>query len=227
MKHIGISTHTPEVAQKALDMGILDMMMFSVNPGYDYRKGDYAIGSTGDRMDLYRRCEKEGVAISAMKAFSGGQLLDVKTSPFGQALTEYQCIQYALDKPGVVTVLPGIRNKSDVERVLGFLTARPEERDYSVIGSFVPRNDTGYLRVLQPLPALSYGHRRGPGQQVLRPGKSRGRIGSGALQYLGEECLRLREVRPLREPLPLPCEAGGAHGGNRRLLRALIREARA
>lgn len=44
--------------------------------------------------------EAEGVALSVMKAFSGGQLLNAKTSPFGQALTELQCIQYALDKPG-------------------------------------------------------------------------------------------------------------------------------
>lgn len=50
-------------------------------------------------MKLYRRCEKEGVAISVMKAFSGGQLLDAKTSPFGKSLTEYQCIQYALSIP--------------------------------------------------------------------------------------------------------------------------------
>ena len=61
-------------------------------------------------MELYRRCETEGVGISVMKAFSGGQLLDAKTSPFGKALTEYQCIQYALDKPGVMTVLSGVRS---------------------------------------------------------------------------------------------------------------------
>ncbi len=61
-------------------------------------------------MELYRRCETEGVGISVMKAFSGGQLLDAKTSPFGRALTEYQCIQYALDKPGVLTILPGVRS---------------------------------------------------------------------------------------------------------------------
>ena len=59
---------------------------------------------------MYRRCETEGVGISVMKAFSGGQLLDAKTSPFGRALTEYQCIQYALDKPGVLTILPGVRS---------------------------------------------------------------------------------------------------------------------
>lgn len=40
------------------------------------------------------------MGISVMKSFSGGQLLEDKTSPFGKALTRYQCIQYALDKPG-------------------------------------------------------------------------------------------------------------------------------
>ena len=67
------------------------------------------------------------------------QLLDAKTSPFGQALTEYQCLQYALDKTGVLTVLPGIRGKADLDRILGFLEAAPDEKDYSVIGSFTPR----------------------------------------------------------------------------------------
>lgn len=156
VRHIGLSTHTPEVAEKVLDMGVIDMMMFSINPGYDYQKGEYAIGSAGQRMELYRRCEKERVGISVMKAFSGGQLLDAKTSPFGQALTEYQCIQYALDKPGVVTVLPGFRGKADVERVLGFLSASPEEKDCSAIGSFTPQSASGvcvYCNHCQPCPA--------------------------------------------------------------------------
>ena len=78
-----------------------------------------------------------------MKAFSGGQLLDARTSPFGRALTEYQCIQYALDKPGVLTVLPGVRNRKDLDRLLGFLDASPEERDYSVLGAFTPVTPPG------------------------------------------------------------------------------------
>ena len=48
-----------------------------------------------------------------MKVFSAGQLLSEKTSPFGKAMTEIQCLQYALDKPGVLTVLPGIMNKAE------------------------------------------------------------------------------------------------------------------
>lgn len=156
VRHIGMSSHTPELANAVLDMEIIDMLMFSINPGYDYQKGEYAIGSVSDRMALYRRCEKEGVGISVMKAFSAGQLLDAKTSPFGKALTEYQCIQYALDKPGVITVLPGIRNKADLEHILGFLTAAPEEKDYSVIGTFAPQDASGicvYCNHCQPCPS--------------------------------------------------------------------------
>lgn len=109
-----------------------------------------------ERQALYRRCEAEGVGISVMKAFSGGQLLRAATSPFGQALSEYQCMQYALDKPGVLTVLPGVRNRQDVRRVLGFLTAGPEARDYSVLGTFAPQDAAGvcvYCNHCQPCPA--------------------------------------------------------------------------
>ena len=156
IRHIGLSSHTPEIVEKVLDMGLIDMLMFSINPAYDYRHGEYAIGTVDERSALYRRCEAEGVAISVMKAFSGGQLLNAKTSPFKQALTEYQCIQYALDKPGVVTVLPGIRGREDLKRILGFLDASREDKDYSVIGTFAPQDAEGncvYCNHCQPCPA--------------------------------------------------------------------------
>lgn len=155
VRHIGMSSHSPETVQRVLDLGLIEMLMFSINPGYDYRKGEYAIGSVDERMELYRRCEKEGVGISVMKAFSGGQLLDAKTSPFKKALTRYQCIQYALDKPGVVTVLPGVRNREDLRDLLGFFDASPEERDYSVLGTFTPQEAEGicvYCNHCQPCP---------------------------------------------------------------------------
>ena len=77
------------------------------------------------------------------------QLLSAAASPFGRALSEYQCMQYALDKPGVLTVLPGVRGREDVRRVLGFLAAAPEEKDYSVLGTFSPQAAGG---------AVSYTH---------------------------------------------------------------------
>ena len=92
VRHIGLSTHAPKLANRVLDMGILDMMMFSINPMYDYGHGEFSIGSASERYSLYTRCEKEGVGISVMKPFNAGQLLDAKKSPFGQALTPAQCI---------------------------------------------------------------------------------------------------------------------------------------
>lgn len=89
VRHIGLSSHTPALARKILDTGAVEQLMFSINPAYDYQHGDYARGSASERMELYRRCEAEGIGISVMKPYSGGQLLNADTSPFGQALTQY------------------------------------------------------------------------------------------------------------------------------------------
>lgn len=156
VRHLGMSTHTPETAQSALDLGILDMLMFSINPAYDYVRGEYGIGTVASRMELYRRCEREGVGISVMKPFAAGQLLDARVSPFGAALTPYQCIQYALDKPAVLTVLCGVRDRADLESLLGFFDAPESERDYSVIGTFAPAEAEGvcvYCNHCRPCPA--------------------------------------------------------------------------
>lgn len=155
IKYIGLSTHAPEMANRVMDRGILDMLVFSINPMYDFGQGDYAIGATKERLDLYRRCEKEGVGISVMKPFNAGQLLDAKKSPFHQALTTAQCIQYALDKPGVLTVLGGPGNVEQLKEILSYLDATEEEKDYSVIGSFTPDDSVGkcvYCRHCHPCP---------------------------------------------------------------------------
>lgn len=155
VKHIGVSSHTPSLLQKILNTGLIDMVMFSINPGYDYHQGDYANGNINERFGLYKRCEAEGIGISVMKAFSGGQLLDKRTSPFMKSLTKIQCIQYALDKPGVLTVLPGIRNKKDLNEILEFNKATDEEKDYSIISEFAPLEATGkcvYCNHCKPCP---------------------------------------------------------------------------
>lgn len=155
VRYLGFSSHNPEIARRLLDTGLMDLFMFSINPAYDYQKGNYGLGEVKERADLYRDCEKEGVAISVMKPFGGGQLLDAKTSPFGKALTKNQCIKYALDRPGVITVLPGVRNMNDLDEVLRYTSATDEEKDYSVIGEFTPQSAYGncvYCNHCQPCP---------------------------------------------------------------------------
>ena len=155
IRHLGLSSHNPEIVRRFLETGLIDMVMFSINPAYDYSTGTYGIGTASDRGSLYRECEKVGVGISVMKPFGGGQLLSDKTSPFHRALTETQCIQYALDRPAVLTVLPGIRNQADLNKVLEYLDSNEQERDYSVIGEFTPQNAEGicvYCNHCQPCP---------------------------------------------------------------------------
>lgn len=155
IRHLGLSSHDPDIIRRFLDTGMIDMVMFSINPAYDYSTGDYGIGSASDRVALYHECEKEGVGISVMKPFGGGKLLDAKTSPFKRKLTHYQCMQYALDRPAVMTVLPGVRSMGDLDNILGFVNADKVERDYSVISEFTPQNADGicvYCNHCQPCP---------------------------------------------------------------------------
>lgn len=155
--YIGFSSHTPSVANRILDTGMVDMMMFSINSAYDLEQGDaYGIGSTAERAELFRRCETQGVGISVMKPFHGGKLLDSRTSPFGMAMTRNQCIQYALDRPGVLSVVPGVRNMGDLKEILEFTEVSDIEKDYSIIGQFTPAAALGncvYCNHCQPCPA--------------------------------------------------------------------------
>ena len=155
VRHIGLSSHTPKVINRILDEADVDMLMFSVNPAYDYAHGEYARGGVDERAEVYRRCEKEGIGISVMKPFSGGQLLDDATSPFGKALTIYQCLKYILDKPGILVALPGAKSVREVEDLLAYYEKSEEELDYSIISSFEPIRVSGrcvYCNHCKPCP---------------------------------------------------------------------------
>ena len=157
VRHIGFSSHTPSVAQMILDTGLCDMMMFSINPAYDFgRDEDSGADVTDARFSLFRRCEAEGVGICVMKPFHAGKLLDGKASPFHTALTINQCLQYALDRPGVLTVVPGVRSMKDLDALLGYIDASGAEKDYSVLGGFTAETALGscvYCNHCQPCPA--------------------------------------------------------------------------
>lgn len=157
VRHIGFSSHTPSVANRIIDTGLVDMMMFSLNPAYDFEKGDeYGIGSVAERRELLNRCQREGVGISVMKPFFAGQLLRADQSPFGVALNHYQCLQYALDRPGVLTAVPGVLTMEHLDVLLGFEKATEEEKDYSEIASFTADKIAGtcvYCNHCLPCPA--------------------------------------------------------------------------
>lgn len=156
IRHLAFSTHSVHIARRLVATGEFDLAMFSLNPMYDYTdESEYGRGEAQDRMSLYREFERAGVGVAVMKPFAGGQLLDAATSPFGAALTRTQCIQYALDRPAVMCVMPGVRGLDDLHDVLRYLDATPEERDYSMLADMAPQSREAtcvYCNHCQPCP---------------------------------------------------------------------------
>ena len=92
-----------------------------------------------ERQELYETCQRLGVGITVMKAFGGGDLLSDRLSPAGKALTDFQCLQYALDRPGVACVMSGARNLEDLKRSIAFEGAPEAERDYASALASLPK----------------------------------------------------------------------------------------
>ena len=151
IKAIGMSSHNAVTAKKAVDTGLIDVLMFSLNPAYDLvpkekdmteifteviegKEQDFS-GLTLEpaRAELYRACEEKGVAITVMKALAMGTLLSSERSPLGVALTEAQCIHYALSRPAVAAVMVGMQRISDVENAVKYWSVPEADRDHSEV----------------------------------------------------------------------------------------------
>lgn len=153
IRYIGLSSHNPAAAMQAVQSGLIDVLMFSVNPCYDLQPANedcYALwdGKNYDRqlvnMDpereaLYETCSRLGVAITVMKAFGGGDLLNEELSPAGKALTVNQCLHYALTRPGVAAVMSGAHTVDELEKCLEYTTAADVEKDYAAAFAALPK----------------------------------------------------------------------------------------
>ncbi len=147
IKHLGVSSHNPLVALKMIETGLIDVLMFSINPAYDLEdekadvnelleyKGlnetEWVVNAT--RQKLYSECERLGVGITVMKALGAGSLLKAESSPFKVAMSVAQCCHYCLTRPAVTSVLIGCNTKEELTHALGYTTCSDEERDYSTI----------------------------------------------------------------------------------------------
>ena len=147
IRAIGLSSHNPQVAAAAVKSGLIDVLMFSVNPCYDLQPADEDVerlwadesyekpleNMDKDREALYELCERLGVGIDVMKVFGGGDLLDAQNSPFGRAFTPVQCIEYALSRPAVASVMAGCRTQEQIRAAAAWCDAGREERDFSPV----------------------------------------------------------------------------------------------
>ena len=153
IRHIGLSTHNPTIARMAVEHGAVEVILFSLNPAYDllppteeiddYFVDEYDASLAGidpERADLYKLCEQKGVALTVMKGFGGGRLLDAARSPFGVALTPVQCLHYCLTRPAVASVLIGFDSPEQVPASIAYETATDAERDYATVLANAPRH---------------------------------------------------------------------------------------
>ena len=150
IRHIGLSTHSPKIARMAVEHGAVEVLLFSLNPGYDLLPSEENVGLSDEhtpvlrgmdeeRASLYRLCEERGVGINVMKCFGGGRLLDAARSPFGIALTPAQCIHYCLTRPAVGSVMIGFDHAEQVADVMEYFTATDSEKDYATPLAASPR----------------------------------------------------------------------------------------
>ena len=153
IRHIGISSHNPEVAKMAALQGEIEMILFSINPAFDMmpavRDIDQYFADTYDeklggiapiREELYKICEQQNVGITVMKGYAGGRLFDAKTSPFGVALTPVQCLHYALTRPAVASMLAGYDTPEHVYAATAYERATDEEKDYASVLAAAPQH---------------------------------------------------------------------------------------
>jgi len=145
IRHIGMSSHNPVVALKAVESGLVDVLMFSINPCYDmqpptedcedlWADDSYASALQNiapEREKLYEMCESRGVGIDVMKVFGGGDLLSAVDSPLGRALTPVQAIEYALTRPAVSAVMIGCKTQEELTAAIRWCDATPADKDYA------------------------------------------------------------------------------------------------
>lgn len=148
IKTIGLGTHEPGIAKRAVETGLIDVLMFSLNPAFDLLPGNMSMddimaeGNTAaamqNRIDpvrtaFYHACERHNVAVTVMKAYMGGRLLNAEQSPFGWALTPVQCIHYALTRPAVASVFAGCTTPDELRQAVAYETAADAEKDFSEV----------------------------------------------------------------------------------------------
>jgi predicted aldo/keto reductase-like oxidoreductase len=134
---LGISGHYHGIMERAIESGLVDLIMLPVN------LFNHAMPGRNDLLDL---CARQGIGVVAMKPFGGGKLLSQRGSlrvpkyqtsgeafqvKIAREVAPAQCLSYVLAQRGVTLALPGIKNEDELEAALHALEASEAERDFS------------------------------------------------------------------------------------------------
>lgn len=168
--HIGFSSHNPVTAMRAIETGLPEMMMFSINLAFDLYPADtYVLDTLENGIDtslfhgidpkraaLYKLCEQKGVGITVMKTLGAGKLISAEHTPFQKPMTTAQCIHYALTRPAVASVLLGCKSRKEIQDAVRYLDLEDAERDYTPMLTSLKDDFKGncvYCSHCQPCPS--------------------------------------------------------------------------
>lgn len=169
IRHVGATSHNPLIARRMVEMGLIETLMFSVNPAFDMSPSDATIdmlfsenpglrtaNMDSARMSLYLLCEQKGVGITCMKTLCAGKLLSKEHTPFTSPLSVGQCIHYALSRPAVASVMLGYQSAGEIEEACRYLAMEESEKDYGAVlkaGGNLIDGACVYCSHCQPCPA--------------------------------------------------------------------------
>ena len=153
IRAIGLSSHNPVIAKKAIETGLIEVLLFSVNPCHDLQPPNEDVmqlwadeihkktyrNFNPEREALYEYCARRGVGIDVMKAYAGGDLLKAERSMFGVAMTPVQALDYALTRPAVAAVMVGCKTVDELRQALAWCDATDAEKDYASVLANVKR----------------------------------------------------------------------------------------
>ena len=147
--------------------------MFPINPAFDILPGTtshdeivddqnreliVAARDDKERTLLYQECRQRDIGFVAIKPYGAGRIFSLlkNTSDTSERTkVVLQCLNYALTRPGVSTVIPGCKNASEVRSALRYLEASDAEKDHSSLIKNLDLNLKGkcmYCNHCQPCP---------------------------------------------------------------------------
>ena len=146
IRHIGFSCQSLEVIKEVIKNKEIDIVLMPTNLFYDMNFGiekdinllfnnpnidTKNLSFDSEKFQIYSYCQNNGIGIIGTEIFGDGALLFNSTSPFKKSLSVDECIKYALDRLGVVSLLIDFNDISQMKQLLSYFEKSDFDKNYA------------------------------------------------------------------------------------------------